>query len=762
MRARALLLSAACAFVLGSGLASAQEPPPRIVAVGDVHGSPGAFSRLLRAAGLVDEDGSWSGDEAILVQTGDLTDRGPGVRQVLDIMRRLERTAAAGGGRVESLLGNHEVYNLIGYWDYQSTPLPVFTAIASAFAGADSEKTRKKAYKEWARWARKYEPCVQDPSRKKWMERTPLGFVEYQEALSPRGEYGQWLRQKRVIARIGDSLFLHGGLSPELAERGVDSIESINAQAAAELEQFDRDRDWLETDGVIPRYATLSELHCAVAYELLWINRHFEPELESRRKALEEIKLRLPDPNTWLLLDPLGPVWFRGYARWSEQEAEQLLPKVLETFAAKRLVVGHTPQPGSVLPRFEGRIFLIDTAMAYPELEGRAVALEIRGEEIATITEAGRAPLADSGPYRELSSGEEASIPAADNQPAPESSGDRPPGTGTEPGSRDLAEGTAIGHESIDSRSAAATDRNREPPADEFGTAGDPQAPGSAPVAGRTWLGADGGTLPFADEEALLEFLQTAKIVDRETVGKGVSEAEKLLLEQDGVRAHALFHDIHEEKQRHRQSKKTFFNFRDSYLNNLAAYELGRLMELPNLVPTARREIRGKPGSIQLWIEKAIDEEERRKQGGAEALSVYLRRRIADMWVFDNLIHNADRNQGNMLHDSRGEFWMIDHTRSFNGSRNLVRPAQMRRCSKELLAAIRNLDEASVRRRLDPYLRTFEIKALLARREKLLQYLDARVAEFGETRVLFTYADADDAVTVYYDEEAVPASPRDG
>ena len=133
-------------------------------------------------------------------------------------------------------------------------------------------------------------------------------------------------------------------------------------------------------------------------------------------------------------------------------------------------------------------------------------------------------------------------------------------------------------------------------------------------------------------------------------------------------------------------------------------------------------------GSIQLWIEKTIDETPRKARSTKKAMSTHLRRRIGDMWVFDNLINNLDRNQGNMLHDSRGEFWMIDHTRSFNGSKRLPLPAKMRRCSRGLLAAIRNLDEDKARERLRPYLSTLEIKSLFARRTIVLEYLDEKIA----------------------------------
>ena len=680
-----------------------EEPRPRIVAVGDVHGSPDAFSRVLRAAELVDETGNWIGGNAILIQTGDLTDRGPGVREVLDLMRDLERSAAGDGGRVVSLLGNHEVYNLIGYYDYRSTPLAVFAEIAAAFGNSESEKTRKRAYKRWSNWAKEYPACALR-SRADWMARNPLGFVEYQEAMSPRGEYGRWLRAKKIVVNIQGTLFLHGGLSPELPNMEVRSLDSINVKAAEELEQFDRDRELLEKESVIPRYATLSEVHCAVAHELKVLGEGaLDGRATLRRERLDEVQNRLPSGENWLLLDPRGPVWFRGYAKWSDEEAEAGLAAVFGTFGGARVVVGHTPQPGAIVARFDERVFLIDTAMAYPKSGGRAVALEIRGDVISAIDESGRVAL--SGP-----------------EPAT-------PITGS----------NGHGENATELTEADATSSLE-----------------------RNWLAQDGSPLPFADDAAVLDFLKTARVVEKKEIGKGITQAKRLVLEKDGIRARAAFHDIDVTKKRHRTKAGLVTNFRDSYLNNVAAYELGRLLGVTNLTPTTLRKVGGTRGSIQLWVEKATDEAQRRERNPGQALSVRLRRRIADMWVFDNLINNIDRNQGNMLHDSRGEFWMIDHTRSFIGSQRLPSPEKMRRCSRELLAAIRSLDEDQTRERLRPYLSKFEIKALFVRRRKLVEYLDERIAAKGEASVLFSYGNLDDAVTVYYEADDVPALPDDG
>src|SRR5262245_8999911 len=81
----------------------------RIVAVGDARADLPAFEASLQQAGLVDAGGAWAGGTTVFVQTGDLIDRGPSMRSVFDFVMALEQSAAAAGGRVVPLLGNHEV-----------------------------------------------------------------------------------------------------------------------------------------------------------------------------------------------------------------------------------------------------------------------------------------------------------------------------------------------------------------------------------------------------------------------------------------------------------------------------------------------------------------------------------------------------------------------------------------------------------------------------------------------------------------------------
>src|SRR5262245_51188475 len=86
----------------------------RIVAVGDVHGAYDRFVEILQTTGLIDNRQRWSGGRAHLVQLGDVVDRGPDSRKVLDLLQRLEGEAASAGGAVHSLLGNHEIARMLG------------------------------------------------------------------------------------------------------------------------------------------------------------------------------------------------------------------------------------------------------------------------------------------------------------------------------------------------------------------------------------------------------------------------------------------------------------------------------------------------------------------------------------------------------------------------------------------------------------------------------------------------------------------------
>src|SRR5262245_20493020 len=92
----------------------------RVVVFGDLHGEADKFEAMLRDAGLVDAQGDWAGGQTHFVQLGDVPDRGPNSRAILDHLMRLEPQAKRAGGYVHALIGNHEAMNFLGDLRYTS------------------------------------------------------------------------------------------------------------------------------------------------------------------------------------------------------------------------------------------------------------------------------------------------------------------------------------------------------------------------------------------------------------------------------------------------------------------------------------------------------------------------------------------------------------------------------------------------------------------------------------------------------------------
>lgn len=96
----------------------------RQVVVGDVHGELAGLQEILKHAALVDDQLNWNAGEAVLVQTGDVIDRGPCSVECIDLLRRLQSQAAVAGGEVVRLCGNHELMLLQGNHRYVNFPNP--------------------------------------------------------------------------------------------------------------------------------------------------------------------------------------------------------------------------------------------------------------------------------------------------------------------------------------------------------------------------------------------------------------------------------------------------------------------------------------------------------------------------------------------------------------------------------------------------------------------------------------------------------------
>ena len=171
----------------------AAQAPSRIVVVSDVHGDLAALVDILVSAGVIDSRRTWKGGTAILVQTGDLPDRGPHSRKVMDLLIDLEKQARKAGGRVHALLGNHEVMNMLGDLRY------VTPEEYASYRSLDAEKLRENVFFATADPARREDPAY----RSAWIADRPLGWVELIQAFGKQGKYGRWLRQHDTVAKIG-------------------------------------------------------------------------------------------------------------------------------------------------------------------------------------------------------------------------------------------------------------------------------------------------------------------------------------------------------------------------------------------------------------------------------------------------------------------------------------------------------------------------------------------------------------------------------
>ncbi len=369
-------------------LLAAAAPPPggpggepsaaRVVAVGDVHGELDGFVAILREAGLIDARLRWSGGAATLVQTGDFLDRGPQVRPVMDLLMRLQEEAPAVGGRVVVLLGNHEALNLFA--DYTDVAGEVYTE----FADRSSKARRKEGYRRYAEWIAQW-PAVEAPGKDAWMAAHPPGKLEYRQALGPEGTYGRWLRRLPTAVTVGDTLFVHGGIDPQLAPT---STEELDAVTWGEIAAFDRLRQRAIDEGMVLPTQGRRQMIWAIARRLAVPEGEPGAVAAAGSEWLAEL-LSILDTGGSFAFRYDSPVWFRGFNEWSEEEGSVRVAELLAAFGVERIVVGHSVRKGKVERRFGARVLLIDTGMLARVYGGRPSALEIAGGRVTAIYEEG-------------------------------------------------------------------------------------------------------------------------------------------------------------------------------------------------------------------------------------------------------------------------------------------------------------------------------------------------------------------------------------
>lgn len=193
----ALVILVCASPVAGGDLAWRLPAAARVVAMADWHGDLEAARRALRLGGAIDQDDRWIGGDLVVVQTGDVTDRGDQERAIIDLLARLRQEAAAAGGALVTLLGNHEAMNAAGDFRYVTDGGWLAFADLAGPLGVDVDPTLAEL----------------EPERR-----------ARAAALRPGGPYARLLAESRVVAIVGRDVFVHGGLTVEHVAYGLDRL----------------------------------------------------------------------------------------------------------------------------------------------------------------------------------------------------------------------------------------------------------------------------------------------------------------------------------------------------------------------------------------------------------------------------------------------------------------------------------------------------------------------------------------------------------
>ncbi len=265
----------------------------RLVAIGDLHGDLEATRDALVLADAIDGEDRWIGGDLVVVQTGDILDRGDDAMEILELMDALVDQARAAGGAIHLLNGNHELMNVKLDMRYVS--------VGGYLDFLPGEK--------------------RDPEAATAQEVVD-GVAERILAIRPGGTVARRFAERNVIVVVGDTVFVHGGVLPHVADYG---IERLNQET----------RQWIRGD-----------LRCP------------------------------PEP----LFGSDGPVWSRHYSYEPDDEDCRLLEDTLQRLGARRMVVGHTIQDGGISSACNGRVWRIDVGMA-DHYGGSAAVLDLSSGE---------------------------------------------------------------------------------------------------------------------------------------------------------------------------------------------------------------------------------------------------------------------------------------------------------------------------------------------------------------------------------------------
>lgn len=358
----------------------------KILVVGDIHGDYHEFETLIRSAGIIDGKLNWQAGDTQLVSVGDLLDRGPNSRKVMDLFMRLEKQAKSAGGAVHIVLGNHEQMNLIRELHY--VPKDEY----KHYQSDESEVVREEHWQKYL--AHSVETSAEASHENLFSTFNidyPLGYFGHMQLFSTQGKYGRWLLSKPSILMINDVLFVHGGLS---AKFPLTTLAQINKESTAAI------RDYMEAFEQLKQQGALSH-HEDFFSRQEKIKLRLQAEPSDEQKPLYRAFLKASQS---FYLDGQSQFWYRGSALCHPIFEEEILDRVLKHYKAKQLVVGHTPTSSRIIEsRMSGKVINTDTGLYRKYYQGNPMLLAINKDKLEQFDGSRWLPFeVDDGQYREV------------------------------------------------------------------------------------------------------------------------------------------------------------------------------------------------------------------------------------------------------------------------------------------------------------------------------------------------------------------------
>lgn len=248
------------------------------------------------------------------------------------------------------------------------------------------------------------------------------------------------------------------------------------------------------------------------------------------------------------------------------------------------------------------------------------------------------------------------------------------------------------------------------------------QQPQSAPPAAAAVK-----TSPALTDAQKEDFLLHAKIVKTRGASKGVTGSLHATLTDGKLTHDAHIQTIDERAQQFQGSGGTVeFDFRDSWTFNVAGYRVDRLIGM-NMVPVSvERRWDYHDAAFTWWLDDVMMDEQARLKNKTEPPDVEIwNQQMQMVRMFDELIANVDRNLGNLVITRDWRLWPIDHTRAFRTNHQLKKADNVTRADRAVIERMKTLDKETLRKSTGKYLSTFQIDALLARRDAIVKRLES-------------------------------------